>query len=114
MVMHSLPFTHVRVIDSAVGCPEIPIVEGEGNARVVLSPHNGSTFRSFQLVSLKQNARTTGLKHASNCVSYAAEGAAAFYDTVAGPRPVPPQGAMGHTGPGGPCSTKTVMQGGKR
>jgi mannose-6-phosphate isomerase-like protein (cupin superfamily) len=96
VAMTSPPFSRVRVIDSAVGCPEIPIVEGEGNAKVVLSPHNGSTFRSFQLVSLKQNARTIGLKHASNCVYYVIEGAGAIVDTVAGARLDLAEGGMVH------------------
>jgi mannose-6-phosphate isomerase-like protein (cupin superfamily) len=96
VAMTSPPFSRVRVIDSAVGCPEIPIVEGEGNAKVVLSPHNGATFRSFQLVSLKQNARTIGLKHASNCVYYVIEGAGAIVDTVAGSRLDLAEGGMVH------------------
>ncbi len=96
VAMNSPPFSRVRVIDSAVGCPEIPIVEGEGNAKVVLSPHNGATFRSFQLVSLEQNARTIGLKHASNCVYYVIEGAGAIVDTVAGSRLDLTEGGMVH------------------
>src|SRR5260370_42009461 len=94
--MTSPPFSAVRVIDSAVGCPEIPIVEGQRNAKVVLSPHNSSTFRSFQLVSLKQHARTIGLKHASNCVYYVIEGAGAVVDTVAGSRVDLAEGSMVH------------------
>jgi mannose-6-phosphate isomerase-like protein (cupin superfamily) len=96
VAMTSSPSSRVRVIDSAIGCPEIPIVEGEGNARVVLSPHNGSTFRSFQLVSLKRNARTIGLKHASNCVYYVIEGAGAIVDAIAGARLDLAEGGMVH------------------
>jgi mannose-6-phosphate isomerase-like protein (cupin superfamily) len=96
MMMANPPFSQVRVIDSAVGCSEIPIVEGQGNAKVVLSPHNGSTFRSFQLVSLKQHARTIGLKHASNCVYYVIEGAGAVVDAVAGSRVDLAEGSMVH------------------
>jgi mannose-6-phosphate isomerase-like protein (cupin superfamily) len=73
--MANLSVSRVRVIDSAVGCPEIAIVEGEGNAKVVLSQHNGAAFRSFQLLSLQQNARTISLCHASDCVYYVIEGA---------------------------------------
>jgi mannose-6-phosphate isomerase-like protein (cupin superfamily) len=62
----------------------------------VLSPHNGSTFRSFQLVSLKQHARTIGLQHASNCVYYVIEGAGAVVDTVAGSRVDLAEGSMVH------------------
>ncbi len=70
-----------RVIDSAVDCPEIPIVEGEGNAKLVLSPHNGASFRSFQLVSLAAGARTIELSHSSDCAYYVIEGAGAIVDT---------------------------------
>ncbi|MBR0752009.1 hypothetical protein JQ604_07415 [Bradyrhizobium jicamae] len=94
--MTSTPLPRVRVIDSAVGCPEIPIVEGEGNAKVVLSPHNGATFRSFQLVSLKQGARTIGLRHASNCVYYVMEGSGAIVDAAAGSRVDLAEGSMVH------------------
>jgi mannose-6-phosphate isomerase-like protein (cupin superfamily) len=118
-VMASAPSPRVRVIDSAVGCPEIPIVEGEGNAKVVLSPHNGATFRSFQLVTLQESARTIDLRHASNCVYYVIEGAGAIVDAAAGARIDLAEGHMvhidagdlyrieaGHTGIkvlGGPC-----------
>jgi mannose-6-phosphate isomerase-like protein (cupin superfamily) len=94
--MANLPFSSVRVIDSAVGCPEIPIVEGEGNAKVVLSPHNGATFRTFQLVSLKENARTIGLIHASDCVYYVIEGKGSIVDTAAGSRLDLAEGHMVH------------------
>jgi mannose-6-phosphate isomerase-like protein (cupin superfamily) len=95
-VMANVPSPRVRVIDSAVGCPEIPIVEGEGNAKVVLSPHNGATFRSFQLVTLNENARTIGLCHASNCVYYVIEGAGAIVDAAAGARIDLAEGHMVH------------------
>jgi mannose-6-phosphate isomerase-like protein (cupin superfamily) len=72
----------VRVIDSAVDCPEIPIVEGEGNAKLVLSPHNGASFRSFQLVSLAGGARTVELSHVSDCAYYVIEGEGAVVDAA--------------------------------
>jgi len=120
MMMANPPFSQVRVIDSAVGCPEIPIVEGQGNAKVVLSPHNSSTFRSFQLVSLKQHARTIGLKHASNCVYYVIEGAGAVVDTVAGSRVDLAEGSMVHIEAGaagikvigGPCPPDETLYAG--
>jgi mannose-6-phosphate isomerase-like protein (cupin superfamily) len=82
--MSEAPFSHIRVIDSAAGCPEIPIVEGEGNAKVVLSPHNGGLFRSFQLISLLGNARTVRLSHVSNCVYYIIEGTGRIVDEADG------------------------------
>lgn len=100
--MANPPRSRVRVIDSAAGCPEIPIVEGEGNAKVVLSPHNGAAFRSFQLVTLKKNARTIGLRHASNCVYYVIEGAGAIVDAAAGSRIDLTEGHMVHIDAGDP------------
>jgi len=94
--MANPPFSHVRVIDSAVGCPEIPIVEGEGNAKVVLSPHNGATFRSFHLVSLHDSARTIRLSHASDCVYYVMQGTGAIVDAAAGSRIDLAEGHMIH------------------
>jgi mannose-6-phosphate isomerase-like protein (cupin superfamily) len=94
--MANPPFSQVRVIDSAAGCPEIPIVEGEGNAKVVLSPHNGATFRSFQLVSLQQNARTIDLSHASDCVYYVIAGEGAIVDAAGGLRYEVGEGHMVH------------------
>ena len=89
-------YSQVRVIDSAAGCPEIPIVEGEGNAKVVLSPHNGATFRSFQLVSLQRNARTIDLSHASDAVYYVIAGEGAIVDAAGGSRYEVAEGHMVH------------------
>lgn len=74
--------SRVRVIDSAVDCPEIPIVEGEGNAKLVLSRHNGASFRSFQLVSLEGGARTIELSHSSDCAYYVIEGEGTIVDAT--------------------------------
>src|ERR1700676_3792752 len=95
--MNEAPSSHIRVIDSATGCPEIPIVEGEGNAKVVLSPHNGGLFRSFQLISLMGNARTISLRHAaSNCVYYIIEGTGRIVDEAEGVRIDVAEGHMLH------------------
>jgi mannose-6-phosphate isomerase-like protein (cupin superfamily) len=82
MAMANIQSPRVRVIDSAVGCPEIPIVEGEGNAKLVLSRHNGASFRSFQLVSLAGGARTIELGHSSDCAYYVIEGEGAIIDAT--------------------------------
>lgn len=65
----------VRVIDSAVDCPEVPLVEGKGNAKVVLWPGNGAEFRSIQLFTLEKGDRLIPLKHVNDCVYYVIEGA---------------------------------------
>ena len=54
----------------------------DGNAKLVLSPHNGASFRSFQLVSLAGGARTIELSHASDCVYYVIEGEGAVVDAA--------------------------------
>jgi mannose-6-phosphate isomerase-like protein (cupin superfamily) len=82
MVMANTQSPRVRVIDSAVDCPEIPIVEGEGNAKLVLSRHNGASFRSFQLVSLEGGARTIELSHSSDCAYYVIEGEGSIVDAT--------------------------------
>lgn len=64
----------VRVIDSAVDCPEIPLVDGKGNAKVVLWPGNGAEFRSIQLFTLEKGDRLIPLKHVNDCVYYVIEG----------------------------------------
>jgi mannose-6-phosphate isomerase-like protein (cupin superfamily) len=94
--MANTRFPRVRVIDSAIDCPEIPIVAGEGNAKLVLSPHNGASFRSFQLLSLEQGARTIDLGHTSDCVYYVIEGEGAIVDAAAGSRFELSEGHMVH------------------
>ena len=64
----------VRVIDSASGCPEISLVEGEGNAKVVVWPGNGAECRTFQMISLGDRAQTVRLRHPSDCVYYVVAG----------------------------------------
>jgi mannose-6-phosphate isomerase-like protein (cupin superfamily) len=94
--MDQLAVSAVRVIDSAMECPEIPIVEGEGNARVVLSPHNGGQFRSFQLISLRDRARTIALRHGSDCVYYVMQGTGHIVDDTDQSRIALAEGHMVH------------------
>ncbi len=70
----------VRVIDSAHCCPEIPVVQGEGNVKVVLWPGNGAEFRSFQLLKLEKGAQTIPLSHVSDCVYYVMGGQGRIVD----------------------------------
>lgn len=73
--MSSQPGNVVRVIDSAVDCPEIPLVDGQGNAKVILWPGNGAEFRSMHLFTLFQGDCSKILRHANDCVYYVVEGA---------------------------------------
>jgi len=71
-----------RVVDSAVGCPEIPIIVGSGNARVVMWPGNNAQFRTFQIITLERGARTIRLHHGSDAVYYVMSGAGSIVDLV--------------------------------
>ncbi|UMY18626.1 hypothetical protein MMB17_04655 [Methylobacterium organophilum] len=64
----------VRVIDSAVDCPEIPIVVGAGNAKVVMWPENGAIYRTFHLISLHASDKTIPLSHKGDSVYYVVSG----------------------------------------
>ena len=68
-----------RVVDSAVGCPEIPIIVGPGNARVVMWPGNNAQFRTFQIITLERGARTIRLHHGSDAVYYVMGGAGSSF-----------------------------------
>jgi quercetin dioxygenase-like cupin family protein len=69
-----------RVVDSAVGCPEIPIIVGPGNARVVMWPGNAAQFRTFQIITLGHGARTIRLNHGSDAVYYVMSGTGSITD----------------------------------
>src|SRR5258708_10408680 len=69
-----------RVVDSAMGCPEIPIIVGPGNARVVMWPGNDAQFRTLQIITLERGARTIRLDHGSDAVYYVMSGAGSIAD----------------------------------
>jgi mannose-6-phosphate isomerase-like protein (cupin superfamily) len=95
-LMSSSPSAKIRVIDSAADWPEIPILDGEGNAKVVMWPGNGAVVRSFHLISMKEGTSTTPLRHGSDCVYYIIEGAGAVVDLVTGKRSPLIEGSMIH------------------
>lgn len=86
----------VRVIDSAHPCPNLPIVEGSGNARAVLWPGNGAIYRTFHVIDLDAGARTIELKHPSDAVYYIASGSGSVVDVAAGTSESLIEGAMVH------------------
>jgi len=86
----------VRVIDSADACPEIPIVDGTGNAKVVLWPGNGAQFRTMQVIRLENGAATIALTHTADCVYYVAAGAGQVVDLATGEAADLAEGAMVH------------------
>ncbi|MEF2070589.1 hypothetical protein [Consotaella aegiceratis] len=72
------------------------MVEGDGNARVVLWPGNGGRFRSFQVITMKDGAATVELQHATDCVYYAVSGNGDVVDLTTGERQALVEGAMVH------------------
>ena len=90
------PANCARVVDSAVGCPEIPIIVGSGNARVVIWPGNNAQFRTFQIITLKGGARTIRLHHGSDAAYYVMSGAGSIVDLVSSEVFSLAEGAMLH------------------
>jgi mannose-6-phosphate isomerase-like protein (cupin superfamily) len=74
----------VRVVDSAAGCPNLPIIRGKGNARVVIWPGNGALYRTFQVFELHGGDRTADLAHSTDAVYYLAEGTGTVANAVSG------------------------------
>ncbi len=94
--MSSSPAEKVRVLDSAADWPEIPILDGEGKAKVVMWPGNGARFRSFHLLSMKEGASTIPLSHESDCVYYIIGGVGVVVDLTTGERLPLVEGSMIH------------------
>jgi mannose-6-phosphate isomerase-like protein (cupin superfamily) len=90
----------VRVIDSAADCPQIPIIDGGGNAKVVLWPGNGSRFRTVQILTLEGGARTIPLNHPSDSVYYVVSGSGSVIDLASGEISPLSEGAMVHVDAG--------------
>jgi len=86
----------VSIIDSAGDCPEISIIDGPGNAKVVLWPGNGGRFRSLHVIRLEAGSATVTLRHPNDCVYYVAEGSGAVVDLADGTRSTIAEGAMVH------------------
>ncbi|TNC08368.1 hypothetical protein FF100_29655 [Methylobacterium terricola] len=94
--MTSDPAGAIRVIDSAIGCQEIPIVESGGNAKVVLWPESGAIYRTFHLISLTPCGKTVSLSHPSDSVYYVISGSGVVTDMAAGVTSALIEGAMVH------------------
>lgn len=86
----------VRVVDSAVDCPSLPIIQGKGNAKVVIWPGNGARYRTFQVLDLEDGDRTADLSHPTDSVYYVAEGAGVVANPASGERWPLAEGAMVH------------------
>jgi len=59
----------IQVIDT-VHSQEIPIVDGIGNAKVVVWPGMGAQYRTFQIITLGQHSKTVQLRHPKSDAAY--------------------------------------------
>ncbi|MGR7995216.1 hypothetical protein [Xanthobacter sp. ZOL 2024] len=74
----------VRVVDSAADCPDLPIIQGKGSAKVVIWPGNGALYRTFQVLDMQEGDRTRDLTHPTDSVYYVAAGAGSVADVASG------------------------------
>ncbi len=86
----------VRVIDSAIGCPDLPIVVGEGYAKAVIWPGGGAQHRSMHLIKMESGSSTIALFHSSDCVYYVLAGSGSIEDIISGEAKSLAEGAMVH------------------
>jgi mannose-6-phosphate isomerase-like protein (cupin superfamily) len=93
----SLPSPNtVRVIDSAVDCPELPLVIGEGTAKAVIWPGIGAGHRTLQVIELLHHAKTIDLRHDSDSAYYVAKGLGIIVDVKTGEQSALTEGSMIH------------------
>ncbi|CAH1694544.1 conserved hypothetical protein [Hyphomicrobiales bacterium] len=92
------PQTHntVRVVDSAIDCPDLPIIVGSGRAKAVMWPGNGALYRTFQVLDLEPNDQTIALVHPSDSAYYVAAGSGVIADLNSGERMPLVEGSMVH------------------
>ncbi len=86
----------VRVIDSAIDCPELPILVGAGHAKAVIWPGSGAEHRSMHLIKMENGCSTIPLVHPSDCVYYVLEGSGFIEDVTSGEEKPLEEGAMVH------------------
>jgi len=86
----------VQVIDSAVDCPDIPMVIGPGSAKAVIWPGSGAKYRTFHIVTLPNGSRTIALSHPSDSVYYVMSGAGTVVDMTSGEASDLGEGSMVH------------------
>lgn len=90
----------VRVLDAGDGCPELPIVAGEGVARAVVWPGVGATCRSLHRIGLGPGGRTRPLSHAMEAVYYVVAGSGVVLDPADAAEQALIEGSMVHVEPG--------------
>ena len=86
----------IQVIDS-VHSQEIPIVDGIGNAKVVIWPGTGARHRTFQVINLGENSKTVQLCHPeSDAAYYVLKGQGSVFDVGTGEAQELGEGGMVH------------------
>jgi mannose-6-phosphate isomerase-like protein (cupin superfamily) len=86
----------IQVIDS-VHSQEIPIVDGIGNAKVVVWPGTGARHRTFQMINLGENSKTVQLCHPeSDAAYYVLKGQGSVFDIGTGEAQELGEGGMVH------------------
>jgi quercetin dioxygenase-like cupin family protein len=88
----------VRVLSGADGVP-VAIVEGPGEATMVVGPHMGADHRSMSIVRLEPGSATIHLRHPGEAVWYVAAGTGEARAHAGGETFALEPGAMVHVGP---------------
>ena len=86
----------IQVIDSAFGCPDLPIFFGAGYAKAVIWPGGGAQHRSMHLIKMESGSSTIALFHPSDCVYYVVAGSGSIEDVTSGEAKSLGEGAMVH------------------
>lgn len=87
----------VQVLDPGA---ELPLVEGEGSARVLVGPATGATMRSFHRISLGAGARTVVQRHPMEAVYFVIAGEASAVDPDDGSSQALVEGSFVHVDAG--------------
>jgi quercetin dioxygenase-like cupin family protein len=86
----------VQVIDTALHRKSLPLIEGSGEASVVLWPGNGAQYRTMQILDLAPGDRTIDLSHVQDCVYYVRAGEGAVRNLASGEAQPLRQGSVVH------------------
>ena len=92
----------VQILRDDDACPELPIVEGKGNARAVVWPGVGGHMRSMHRISLHPRSATIRLQHPMEAVYYLMSGTASATDPDSGESASLVSGSMALIDPGTP------------
>jgi len=80
--------------------PAVDVVDGEGSARALVSPHAGARMRSMHLISLGADSRTRPQRHPDEAVYYVISGSGRVGAPGADASEQLDEGSMVHTAPG--------------